>query len=339
MTGTAAAALRQKLHALAEPSGQEKQTAAALASFLESHGLPVETGIGGHGILVKLGKPPYRLLRADMDALPIEGGAAHRCGHDGHMAMLATALTTMEPTRGIVALFQPSEEDGAGMARCLADPQLDLDISDAFAIHNLPGAPRGAICINSGALASTGVRISLRGEAAHAASPHTGRSPWPALRKLTEAIPGLADGHPGALATLIHVRLGQENYGTSPGCGVVAATLRGSDEAVAAMRANWLSLVPADFEATIDDVDPFPETRNTEAANAAAAAACQKAGVPVEHLDGPHAWSEDVGHAINRWGGALVGLGTGDVPALHDPGYTFPDDVLDAGVRFWEALA
>src|SRR5690606_32919175 len=94
---------RKELHANPELSGEEKQTAARIADFLDSC-KPDEVikNIGGHGIVAtwdsdKEGKTV--LLRADMDALPIEEandfehksnkeGVSHKCGHDGHSTIM-----------------------------------------------------------------------------------------------------------------------------------------------------------------------------------------------------------------------------------------------------------
>ena len=335
-----APALLRRLHACPESSGHEARTADELAAFLTDAGLEVQRGLGGHGLLVTLGDPPYRLLRADIDALPAADGARHGCGHDGHMTMLAVALARMHAAgvTGVAGLFQPSEEDGTGMARCLQDPRLqDLDVLAAFAIHNIPGVPLGTVEVGPGALASIGIRIRLDGREAHAASPQEGHSPYPALRTLADAVPNLADGlGPHALATLIHVRLGQEAYGTSPGDGVVAVTLRGTDEDVAAMRDRWLDLLPNDLTHTVEDVDPFPACTNTEVAVQAVASAAQEADLPVRRREAPYPWSEDMGHALATWGGALIGLGAGDdQPPLHDDAYAFPEALLEPGIRFW----
>lgn len=334
--------LLAQLHACPEPAHHEAETARTLAAFLEAAGIHVETGIGGHGLLATLGDGPYRLLRADLDALPHGNGARHGCGHDGHMTMLACALVQMhqEGMVGVAALFQPAEEDGAGMAMCMDDPRLaDLPVKEAFAIHNIPGLPEGTIEIGPGALASVGLRAHLQGVEAHAASPATGRSPWPSAQRLAAAVPELATGlGPHALATLIHVRLGGENYGTSPGEAVVAATLRGEDDDVAVMRQAWRA-VTSDVDTTWDEVDPFPATNNTEHGNDRVRRAAEAAGLTIQRRDAPYPWSEDVGHAVAKWGGALIGLGSGtDQPPLHDDAYRFPASALDAGIRFWCAL-
>ena len=100
---------------------------------------------------------PTILLRADMDALPMDEenslpfrseipGAAHMCGHDTHTAMLlgAAALLTrfQQQLQGNVKLmFQPGEEgyNGAGHmveTGLLENPQVDA----AIAMHCLTGS-------------------------------------------------------------------------------------------------------------------------------------------------------------------------------------------------------
>src|SRR3990172_12408765 len=97
-----AVALRHDLHRIPEPSGREVETAARVAKELALAGLPPRTGVGGTGVTADLetGRPgPFIVLRADMDALPVEDrspgecrslypGYSHCCGHDGHMAVL-----------------------------------------------------------------------------------------------------------------------------------------------------------------------------------------------------------------------------------------------------------
>ena len=345
--------LRHALHDLAEGSHEEERTAARVQAFLEDLFLDVETGVGGHGLLARVGEPPYRLLRAELDALPLVGGDGHRhgCGHDGHMAMLAGAAQVLSrdpPERGVAFLFQSAEEDGSGMADALRDPRLgDLEVEAAYSVHNLPGIPLGTVVLSPGALASVGLRLRLVGSESHAAQPGEGNSPWHALERLADLVPHLRDGldDEQALATLIHVRLGTEAYGTSPGTGVVAATLRGAEASVAAMRGRWTRsartwAAEAGLGLDVSEVDPFPETRNDGGALERVEAVAQAAGLEARHHALPFPWSEDVGHAVKRWGGALVGLGSGeDQPPLHDDDYGFPDDLLEPGVRFWTTLA
>src|SRR5262245_11785035 len=101
-------ALYEDLHRNPELGYQETRTAAKLAEKLRALGYDVTTGVGKTGVVavLKNGKGPTVLLRADMDALPVEEKTGlpyaskataknaagervpvmHACGHDVHMA-------------------------------------------------------------------------------------------------------------------------------------------------------------------------------------------------------------------------------------------------------------
>lgn len=332
--------LRGELAGRPEPSGAEGATAELVAHWLRARGLRVEEGVGGHGLLVRTTAEGSGMLwRAELDAVVADGSVGHHCGHDGHMAMLCGALERMQRHgRPVTALFQPAEETGEGMQPCLEDPRLaGLEATHAFALHNTPGVASGSIVLGPGAMASTGLRLRFSGRSSHAAEPWEGTSPWPQARAAADAVFETMEGDPRA--TLVHVRLGRESYGTSPGTAVVAATVRGSDDA--AVRSLLERLVPANGDAQVrmELVEPFPATHNDPGALALARAAAGKAGLQVVERQDPWPWSEDFGHALSRWPGALVGIGSGTgQAALHDSGYVFPDDLLEAGISFWCAL-
>src|SRR5262245_38531586 len=93
---------RRAIHQHPELAFQEHQTAGLVATRLRDLGLDVREGVGGTGVIGLLrGAKPGRtvLLRADMDALPIQEetghpyasqvpNVMHACGHDAHTAML-----------------------------------------------------------------------------------------------------------------------------------------------------------------------------------------------------------------------------------------------------------
>ena len=62
------------IHANPELSMAESRTAGIAAAWLERHGYEVTTGVGGTGVigLLRNGEGATVLLRADMDALPIQ---------------------------------------------------------------------------------------------------------------------------------------------------------------------------------------------------------------------------------------------------------------------------
>lgn len=360
----AAIRLRHALHARPDTAGNETEAAALVKDFLAERGMdPVASDLAGHGLLYRLGDAPFRLLRADLDALPLDEatgaphasvneGRHHACGHDGHMAMLAGALAELGADHdgpGVLALFQPAEETGEGMAACLDDRRLsDLDVEAAFAIHNVPGFEQGTVVVREGvaAVASTGLRIDLRGQTSHAAEPERGRNPIPAAAAVAARVGGLAGDRPGAVASIVGIGGGGERYGTSAGDAWIAMTLRAAaDEDLAAMvvhieEVSAEAAEAANVEVSSRLVEPFPATVNAAAAARAVRDAADRAGLSVEAPAAPFAWSEDFGHATATWGGALIGLGAGkQQPDLHSPKYDFPDALVPVGIRLWRELA
>ena len=118
-------ALRRELHQHPELAYAETRTAARVAGLLEAAGLEVRTGVGGTGVIASLrgSRGPAVLLRADMDALPIQEtidvpyksqvpGVKHACGHDVHTTVelgVAEVLAGMkaEIPGTIKFIFQP----------------------------------------------------------------------------------------------------------------------------------------------------------------------------------------------------------------------------------------
>lgn len=363
-------ALRHALHRQPELSGQEAGTAAMIADWLESTGPDVlVTGLGGHGLAaVYTGAlpGPTVMLRAELDALPIteaEGpvwrsevpGCGHLCGHDGHMTILAgmaARLGAQRPARGrAVLLFQPAEEDGAGAARVIADPRFAAMTPDyAFAIHNYPGLPLGHARLAPGVMhcASRGMRLHLHGRTAHAAQPETGLSPALTLATLIPALTALSAGDDAAdpgfrRATITHACLGTPAFGVAPGEAELWVTLRSHDDAgMAALVTAAEALRKAqagDLRIALSWHDIFAATANDPEATALAQAALDALGLTQDSKELPMRASEDFG----RFGqagakAAMILLGAGQIAALHNPDYDFPDALIAPGVALLDRI-
>ena len=53
-------------------------------------------------------------------------------------------------------------------------------------------------------------------------------------------------------------------------------------------------------------------------------------------IENPFRWSEDFGHFISRYKGAMFGIGSGeDHPQLHNPDYDFPEEIIPAGINMF----
>lgn len=360
---------RRCLHRLAEPSGQERKTASYVATQLAKHEpAALLTGLAGHGVAASITSPtgaagPKVLLRAELDAVAVpEADArdpaagrrrvAHKCGHDGHMAILlgvAGALASRPPTRGrVILLFQPAEETAAGAAALRADARFRaLEPDWLFALHNLPGHALGHVVVRSQTFTagSAGLRIRLRGRTAHAAQPELGCSPDAALAALIPALVALPVAWEKqerlCLVTVTHARLGEPTFGVAPGEAEILATLRADDdEVLAALRRDAAELALAvarrhglDGELSWEEV--FPVTWNDPAAVAVVKRASVATGLRVVRPhESPFRWSEDFGVLARLGRGALFGLGAGRRhPVLHAENYDFNDELLQPGVE------
>jgi hippurate hydrolase len=192
------------LHQSPELSFHEEKTAAKLADRLRALGYAVSTGVGGTGVVavMKNGPGPTVLVRADMDALPVEektglsyaskvttrddSGATvsvmHACGHDVHMTSLVGAATLLarakDRWRGTLVLIgQPAEEKGGGALAMVKDglitrfPKPDF----AIALHDSSFLPAGVIGVTPGyALANVdSVDITIYGRGGHGSAPQS----------------------------------------------------------------------------------------------------------------------------------------------------------------------
>jgi len=363
--------LRQELHANPELSGQENNTAERLLKFLN----PLKPdqmiqGLGGKGLaLVFKGKKKGKriLFRADMDALPIQeknklsytsknAGVAHLCGHDGHSSILAgfaMLLNEKRPEKGeVILLFQPAEETGQGALQVINDPKFESIKPDlAFALHNLPGFERHTIVLREKtfAAASVGIKIHFIGRTAHASQPETGLNPATALAKLMLELDELKTQWQSEkafkLLTITHARLGDEAFGTSPGEAFCWVTIRSfEDKTLEAMQQQCLDLAEKiakenKLELQNSSHEPFAATVNDSQLTTLAENAAKQNKFKVIKLEIPFKWSEDFGQ-FGKFGPiTLLGIGSGkNHPALHNPDYDFPDELIPTGIAMFDAI-
>ncbi|TAM59366.1 amidohydrolase [bacterium] len=192
-------ATRRDLHAHPELAFEETRTAAIVEARLRALGYDVRTGIAKTGVLgiLRSGKPGRTvLLRADMDALPIEEqndlpfrstvpGKMHACGHDAHVAMLLGAARVLMERRDelagtLVLCFQPAEEGKGGGREMVNEGVLDdPNVDAAFGLHISSNYPAGVVAWRRGPFfaSSDSIEITIRGRGGHGASPHEGVDP------------------------------------------------------------------------------------------------------------------------------------------------------------------
>src|SRR6202051_1012597 len=202
------AELYKDVHSHPELSMQETRTSALAADRLRAAGFEVTGGGGKTGVvgLLRNGEGPTVLVRADMDALPVEEatglpyashmhtkndagvdvGVMHACGHDIHVTSLIGTAKLLASVKDqwqgtLVLICQPSAELLDGAKSMLADglysriPKPDY----ALALHDSSELETGKIGYTPGyALASsTSVDVIIRGRGAHGSRPEVSKDP------------------------------------------------------------------------------------------------------------------------------------------------------------------
>jgi amidohydrolase len=364
--------LRHILHAHPELSGNEKLTNRILNEWVKQTqpDLLIEK-IGGYGLaaVYKGAQPGKRMMiRGDIDALHIpesndlpyrsqNQGVSHKCGHDGHATILcglAQWLGEQRPDRGeVVLLFQPAEETGQGAKAILEDPlfeQIKPDV--AFGLHNLPGFEKGQIVVREGcfAAASFGLKLTFDGRTAHASQPETGHSPSELLALLIHNLEKKREQlqaiKPLTTFVITHATLGEETFGVAPGHAEIWLTLRSFDdhnlELMASQIIEMCRLKAKDylFDFDFSEHEAFAATNSDPKCIHIIEQAAQNLELSLVHLKEPFRWSEDFGRFGSVCPIGFFGLGSGlEQPALHNPEFDFPDDILETGMTlFWETI-
>jgi hippurate hydrolase len=200
-------AFYKDVHSHPELSMQEMRTAGLAADRLRAAGYEVTTGVGKTGVvgLLRNGDGPTVMLRADMDALPVEEATglpyastatvtdregktvpvSHMCGHDMHVTWLAGATKLLAEARTtwrgcLIAVFQPGEETAEG-AQAMIDDGLFKRFPKPNVVlgqHVMVG-PSGTVAGRAGAITSAAdsLQIRLFGRGAHGSMPQASIDP------------------------------------------------------------------------------------------------------------------------------------------------------------------
>lgn len=206
----------KELHANPELSYYEAETARRIADALRAAGYAVTERVGKyadstlqcHGVVgvLRNGRGPTLLIRADMDALPVEEQTAlpyastrtarsergetvpvmHACGHDVHVAMLIGTAQILAQLRDqwrgtLLLVAQPAEERGAGARALLADSLYERFGRPDYilGLHTDAEHPAGTVGIAPGPITASVdmIDVTIRGVGGHGAYPHTTKDP------------------------------------------------------------------------------------------------------------------------------------------------------------------
>jgi hippurate hydrolase len=379
-------ALRRRIHRFPEIGLELPATKQAILDELADLELDIRHAAGTSALVAVLhgGRPgPTVLLRGDMDALPLQeqtgldfsserNGIMHACGHDTHVAMLASAARVLagfqDRLAGRVAFFfQPGEEGFHGAREALREGLLggggiDADghrIVGAFALHISATYRSGEISVRPGPMLASADRFVARilGRGGHASEPHAALDPIPVAAEVVLALQSMVTRRVDIFDPAV-VTVGRLTAGTTDNIIPAVAELEGtirtlSDATRADVRrriGQVLDGVTAahDTTATFEFLEGYPVTVNDEAVAAQVLTVATEVlgGDAVVELATPIMGAEDWSYVLQQHPGAMAFLGAcpPDVDLEravpdHSNRVVYDENAFPAGVAMYAGMA
>jgi amidohydrolase len=340
----AALEVRRELRRCPETAWREQRTSATI-----ERALGPATRVADTGLLVRVGEPVSAVaVRAELDALEVDGQVLHACGHDAHMAALVALVRAAgrvedELPVGLLAVFQPSEEAyPSGAARLVAEGVLAGGIRAVVAAHAHPDVEWNRVRCDAGVVnaAADVLDVEMVGAAGHVAYRENARNPIAPLAAFvaqleTAAAAGELPG--GTTAAVSGVRAGGADN-VLPRTASATVALRALDSAARARLRRQVETAAADMaqahacEVRVTLTEGEPELVNDAHLSERAADLFQRVGLGREP-GAPSFGSDDFAYfgAVAPLLMTFVGLagapgfrGVG----LHDPRFEVPDEAV-----------
>jgi len=363
--------LRKELHRHPELSGHETETAERVKKFIEKYyTAKIIENIGRNGLAVIhefSNNGPTIVIRCELDALPIEevndfehrsimDGISHKCGHDGHMAIVAGLVFWLKEQNfkngKVILLFQPAEETGTGAPSVLNDKRfIELNPDYIFALHNIPRQPLHSIVTLNGNFSSTvqSFAIELKGKESHSAEPEQGVNPALCIAELIQKFDTLNNNDAAKedfrLCVPIYSSMGVKSYGISAGFGEIHYTLR--TKGIEKMEELKKDVDKILFEVclkyklphTLKWFDYFPAVFNDGFCNQVITDVAKTYKYNIINKSIPFKFGEDFGWFSEKYKAAMFGVGAGlQSPALHQANYDFPDEIIETGMSMFKGI-
>jgi amidohydrolase len=373
--------LRRKLHRHPEQGLDLPLSQAAIVAALD--GLPLEIQLGKTSTSVTAvlrgGKPGRSiLLRGDMDALPLQedtglefasetDGTMHACGHDTHVAMLASAAKLLsahveELNGSIVFMFQPGEEGYHGARHMIHEGVLDAAgsrVERAFGLHIYNEASSGVVRTRRGPIMASAdsFAVWVTGKGGHGSAPHQAIDPVPAAAEMVGALQTMITRRVSVFEPAV-VSVTRIAAGTTTNIIPETAELEGtirtlSEKTRALVRAEIPKVCEAIGAAhgcrvAVEITPGYPVTvNNDEVADHVLSLAGEVLGVRnAEKMADPVMGAEDFSYVLQRVPGAFAFLGgrpadvdAADAAPNHSNRVVFDEDAMANGVAMYAAFA
>jgi amidohydrolase len=392
---------RRHLHMNPELSLHENNTSRLVSGHLKELGIKHRTGVGGDGRSLFMdadelkaagitpgpttggtgilgiieGRKPGKvlLIRADMDALPIDEqndvpykstkpGVMHACGHDLHTTILMGVAEVLNGLRdqfdGTVKLmFQPAEEGPGGAVAMINDKILeDPNVDAALALHVGVGIRAGQIALRTGPVnaAADTLKIVVRGVGGHAARPQAAVDTMVVAAHILIALQTIVSREVDPFQPAV-VTIGALHGGVAGNVIPASAEMNGtvrthSPEVRDLIERRIREMVPTLAKAMRAEADViylrgYPTMRNDEAmVDVVRAAATEVIGADNVFTREPGMAGEDLAFVAERVPTCMFGLGVADperdiIYPPHHPRFDADEDALACGVKVMVASA
>jgi amidohydrolase len=374
--------IRRRIHRHPEIGLELPLTQAVIVEELRALGLDTQTGKNVSSVTATIegGRPgPTFILRADMDALPLQeetglefssevAGAMHACGHDIHVAMLLGAARLLLGRRDelagrVLLMFQPGEEGFHGARSMLEEGLLNVPaespVSGAFAIHIGTRYRTGTINVRPGPLLASSdvLRVTVRGRGGHASAPHKALDPITVASEIVLALQTMVtrrvDPFDPAVITIANVVAGTTNN-IIPESAFLQGTIRTVSErtrkSVRQLARRVIEGIAAAHGASAEvEIEPgYPVTVNDPASVRLVREVAVDFVGPEDacDLDAPIMGAEDFSYVLQKVPGSMAFLGARPAdedpdiaPQNHSDRVVFDEDAMPIGVALYAQVA
>lgn len=331
---------RRHLHRHPELSSHEHRTAELVAARLRELGLSPRTGVGGTGVIADIAggsEGPTLLIRADMDALPLDEvagrphiseapGRMHACGHDAHTSALLGVAHLLVPRTAKLAgrvrlIFQPAEEIGEGALAMIRDGALD-GVDEAIAAHVFSPLPFGVAALRVGEMlvGADLFELSVEGGGGHSGTASDTKDALLAAAQLVTALQTIVARETPPNETLV-LTVASIEGGTAANVVASTVTLRGTvrwlDRAVRDRAIGRIEEIAAGISTALRVTHTLrlgatmPVLRCAEAPQALLSEAAAATGLAVTDPGIPIPASEDFANYAERVPAGFIGVGAG----------------------------
>lgn len=366
-------ALRRDFHQHPELGFEEYRTAKVIESYLQDLGLTTQrmakTGVVA---LLEGSRPgPVLMLRADMDALPINEenefgyksqnpGVMHACGHDAHMAMLLVAAKVLTQNKQAVAgtikfVFQPDEEI-AGARAMVGEGVLDHPTVDAvMGLHVWTPVQSGKIGITAGPVMGglDVFKMTIFGKGGHTGVPEDAVDPVIAAANLIQTVQMIQTREISNLRSTI-IMFGKISAGTKSNIipdkveleGSIRFLYKGGPDSIEQPTERFVRIseqvcrthrCTCEIDITNENIPLINDPQMTAMARRTAE---EVFGGKDAVIDNVTSASEDFSEFSERVPGVFMFLGAGNVQkgttvSHHNPRFNIDEDVLPNGVAMY----